>query len=231
MVIDDFGDVFGIFFALTGPEYSEADWYATAKLLRRKLLLVPDVKKVELFGVQQETIFVEMQRDQMARLGIRPQEDFASLKEQNLVVPSGRVDVGPMSLAINPTAEWTSTEDFENLLIRGGAEGTLVFLGDIAMVRRDTVDPLTTLLRYDGNQAIGIGISTVSGGNVVTMGAAVERRLEELAGRIPLGMEIHKVSFQADTVVEAIDDFVANLLKAVAIVFVVLLVAMGLSFC
>jgi multidrug efflux pump subunit AcrB len=228
VVIDDFGDVFGIFFALTGPEYSEADLYATAKLLRRELLLVPDVKKVDLFGVQQETIFVEMQRDQMARLGIRPQEVFASLKEQNLVVPSGRVDVGPMSLAINPTGEWTSTEDFANLLIRGGAEGTLVFLGDIATVRRDTVDPPTTRLRYDGNQAIGVGISTVSGGNVVTMGAAVERRLEELAGRIPLGMEIHKVSFQADTVVEAIDDFVANLLMAVAIVFVVLLVAMGL---
>lgn len=228
VVIDDFGDVYGIFFALTGPGYSEAELRDTAKMLRRELLLVPDVKKVELFGVQQEVIFVEMQRDRMAQLGIRPEEVFAALREQNLVVPAGRVDAGPMALAIDPTGEWTGTEDFENLLIRGGSGGTLVFLKDIARVRRDFIDPPTTTLRYDGEKAVGIGISTVSGGNVVVMGEAVQRRITELTSRIPLGMELHKVSFQADTVKAAINDFVKNLVAAVLIVFVVLLVAMGL---
>lgn len=228
LVIDDFGDVFGIFFALSGPDFSDADLYQVAKMLRRELLLVPDVKKVELFGVQQEVVYVEMQRDRMARLGISPAEVFAALREQNLVVPSGRVEAGPMSFAINPTGEWTSTKEFENLLIRGGSNDTLIFLGDIATVRRDFIDPPTTRLRYDGEPAIGIGISTVAGGNVVTMGAAVERRIDELRGSIPLGMELHKVSFQADTVTVAIQDFVENLIAAVLIVFVVLLLAMGL---
>ena len=229
LVVDDFGDVFGIFYALTGPEFSDAELYDTAKLLRRELLLVPDVKKIEIFGHQQEVIYIELARDRIAQLGIRPETIFAALREQNLVVQSGAVDVGPLALTINPTGEWTGVEDFENLLIRGGGDGgELVRLSDIANVRRDYIDPPTTSLRYDGERAIGIGISTVGGGNVVTMGAAVERRIRELGSQIPLGMELHKISFQADTVTEAIDEFILNLGMSIVIVFVVLLLAMGI---
>lgn len=229
VVFDDFGDVFGIFFALTGSDYSDADLYDTAKLLRRELLLVPDVKKVEIFGHQQEVIYIELARDRIAQLGIRPETIFAALREQNLVVNSGSVDVGPNAITINPTGDWTGVADFENLLIRGStASGDLIRLKDIATVRRDHIDPPTTSLRYDGQRAIGIGISTVGGGNVVTMGAAVERRVKELGSKVPLGMELHKVSFQADTVTKAIDEFIANLGMSVVIVFVVLLLAMGL---
>lgn len=228
LVIDDFGDVFGIFYALTGSEYSEADLYATAKMLRRELLLVSDVKKVELFGVQREVVYVEMERDRMARLGLRPEQVFAALREQNLVVPSGQIEVGPLAFPLDPTGEWTSTEDFGNLLIRGAEDGSLVFLADIANIHRGFADPPTTRLRYDGDAAVGIGISTIRGGNVVTMGAAVEKRLAELGSKIPLGMELHKVSFQADTVTSAIREFVGNLIAAGLIVFVVLLLAMGL---
>jgi multidrug efflux pump subunit AcrB len=229
LVLDDFGDVFGIFFALTGPEFSDAQLYDTAKLLRRELLLVPDVKKIELFGHQQEVIYIELARDRMAQLGIRPETIFAALREQNLVVQSGAVDVGQFAITINPTGEWTGVEDFENLLILGAGDrsGQLVYLKDIATVRRDYIDPPTTSLRYDGERGIGIGISTVGGGNVVTMGAAVERRIRELGSQIPLGMELHKISFQADTVTEAINEFIANLGMSVLIVFVVLLLAMG----
>jgi len=227
-VIDDFGDVYGILFALTGPEYSPADLYETAKMLRRELLLVDDVKKVDLFGVQQEVIYIEMQRDRMAQLGIRPGKVFAALGEQNMVVPSGRVDAGPLAVAISPTGEWQGVEDFENLLIRGGSGDTLVFLKDIAQVRRDWIDPPATSLLYDGENAVGIGISTVAGGNVVTMGESIKKRLNELQAAIPLGMELHSISFQADSVTEAVGEFFANLVAAVAIVFVVLLLAMGL---
>jgi multidrug efflux pump subunit AcrB len=230
VVIDDFGDVFGIFYALTGPDYTDAQLYETAKLLRRELLLVPDVKKIEFFGHQQEVIYIELARDRMAQLGIRPDEIFALLREQNLVISSGSVDVGPLVIPINPTGEWTGVKDFENLLIRGSAgdRRELVHLKDIATVRRDYVDPPTTSLRYDGKRAIGIGISTISGGNVVTMGKAVQRRIRELGSRIPLGMELQKVSFQGDTVTVAIDEFIKNLGMSVVIVFVVLLLAMGL---
>jgi multidrug efflux pump subunit AcrB len=101
-------------------------------------------------------------------------------------------------------------------------------LKDIATIRRDYVDPPTTSLRYDGERAIGIGISTVSGGNVVTMGNEVQRRIRELGSRIPLGMDLHKISFQGDTVTAAINEFIKNLGMSVVIVFVVLLLAMGL---
>ena len=228
LVLDDFGDVFGIFYALTGPDFSDAELYETAKLLRRELLLVPDVKKIEIFGHQQEVIYIELARDRIARLGIRPEAIFAALREQNLVVQSGAVDVGPLTLTINPTGEWTGVHDFENLLIRGGDGGELVRLSDIANVRRDYIDPPTTSLRYDGERAVGIGISTVGGGNVVTMGAAVERRIRELGSQIPLGMQLQKISFQADTVTEAINEFILNLGMSIVIVFVVLLLAMGI---
>lgn len=227
LVLDDFGDVFGIFYALTGPDFTDAQLYETAKLLRRELLLVPDVKKIELFGHQQEVIYIELARDRMAQLGIRPETIFEALREQNVVVNSGVVDAGPLAITIDPTGEWTGVEDFENLLIRSGSGSDLVYLRDLATVRRDYVDPPTTSLRYDGMRAIGIGISTISGGNVVSKGELVERRVGELASRIPLGIELQKVSFQADTVVDAINEFIVNLGMAVVIVFVVLLLAMG----
>src|SRR5215813_11371617 len=230
IVIDDFGDVFGIFYALTGPDYTDAQLYETAKLLRRELLLVRDVKKIEFFGHQQEVIYIDLARDRMAQLGIRPEEIFALLQEQNLVVSSGSTDVGTFSITINPTGEWTGVKDFENLLIRApsGDRRELIHLKDIATIRRDHVDPPTTSLRYDGERAIGIGISTVSGGNVVTMGNEVQRRIRELGSRIPLGIELHKISFQGDTVTAAINEFIKNLGMSVVIVFVVLLLAMGL---
>jgi multidrug efflux pump subunit AcrB len=230
VVIDDFGDVFGIFYALTGPDYTDAQLYETAKLLRRELLLVRDVKKIEFFGHQQEVIYIELARDRMAQLGIRPEEIFALLREQNRVVSSGSTDVGTFSITINPTGEWTGVKDFENLLIRApsGDRRELIHLKDIATIRRDHVDPPTTSLRYDGERAIGIGISTVSGGNVVTMGNEVQHRIRELGSRIPLGMELHKISFQGDTVTAAINEFIKNLGMSVVIVFVVLLLAMGL---
>jgi multidrug efflux pump subunit AcrB len=227
LVLDDFGDVFGIFFALTGPEFSDAQLYETAKLLRRELLLVPDVKKIEIFGHQQEIIFIELARDRIAQLGIHPDEIFGLLKEQNLVVRSGAADVGSMSITIKPTGEWTGVEDFENLLIRGGGGSELIYLKDIATVRRDTIDPPTTSLRFDGQRAIGIGISTIAGGNVVTMGEAVQERIRQLGSRIPLGMKLETISFQGDTVTQAINEFIANLVTSVIIVVVVLLVAMG----
>jgi multidrug efflux pump subunit AcrB len=227
LVLDDFGDVFGIFFALTGEDYTDAQLHETAKLLRRELLLVKDVKKVELFGVRQEVIYIEAPRDRMALLGIHPSEIVAALREQNMVISAGAVDVGPLAITIDPTGEWTSTEDFENLIIRGGPGSQLIYLRDIATVRRDYIDPPSTSLRYDGKGSVGIGISTVSGGNVVTMGRAVQDRITALGSQIPLGMELNKISFQADSVTVAINDFIANLGMAVAIVVVILLIFMG----
>jgi multidrug efflux pump subunit AcrB len=198
-------------------------------MLRRELLLVDDVQKVELYGVQQEVIYLEVSRDRSSQLGISPAEIHAALREQNLVVPSGAVDVGATRLAISPTGVFQTVEEFGELIIRRGEQsGELVHLRDIATIRRGYSEPPDTILRYDGKPAIGLGISTLSGGNVVTMGAAVERRIRDLGSEIPLGVELHKISFQADTVTVSINDFVSNLGQSVVIVIVVLLLAMGL---
>lgn len=228
VVVDDFGDVFGIFFAITGPDYTDAQLNEVAKLLRRELLLVPDVKKVEIFAARPEAIYVEVSRDRSAQLGISPDEIYRVLREQNLVAPAGFLDAGPARVPISPTGEIRNVRDLENLIIRhGGDSGELVSLKDVATVRRGYVDPAATILRYDGKPAVGLGISTVPGGNVVSMGAAVQRRIAELGSEIPLGVELHNISFQADTVTESINSFVTNLGQSIVIVIVVLLVAMG----
>jgi len=229
LVVDDFGDVFGIFYAITGGDYSYARLNEVAKMLRREFLTVGDVEKVQLFGVQPEVIYVEVSRDRAALLGISPEEINNALREQNLVVQSGAADSGPSRFAVSPTGEFQSEADFEDLVIRrGGEDGELVRLRDLAAVRRGYAEPPETILRYDGQPAIGLGISTVSGGNVVTMGRAVEARLAALASEIPLGVELHAVSFQGETVTESINAFVGNLLQSVVIVVAVLLLAMGL---
>jgi len=227
IVNDDFGDVFGIYFAVTGEGYSYAEMRDYVDLLRRELLLVKDVKKVDLYGIQNEVIYVEMARSKMAALGISQEVIYDSLKAKNLVADSGYVQVGPDYIPINPTGDFTSVDQFKDLLI-SNTGGRLVYLGDVATIKRGYVDPPTQMLKFDGNPALGMGISTVSGGNVVTMGEAVKKRIKELESQAPLGMEVNYVSYQSDAVTEAIDNFVNSLLQAIAIVIVVLLIFMGL---
>jgi multidrug efflux pump subunit AcrB len=227
LVVDDYGDVFGVFLALYGPEYSYAERKQVVDLLRRELLLVQDVAKIETYGELAEAIYVEPSRDRMSQLGIPPSAIADALRQKNVVSDAGRVKVGPEYIAIEPTGLIRNVEDFESLLIAPGSERQ-IYLRDVARVRRGYLEPPDHLLRYDGAPAIGIGISTVAGGNVVVMGQALERRLHELLPQIPLGIQIGIVSLQSEAVTQAIRGFTASLLEAVAIVVVVLLLFMGL---
>jgi multidrug efflux pump subunit AcrB len=229
IVNDDFGDVYGVYAVLTGEGYTMAELYEYAKLLRRELLLVQDVKRVILWGNVPETIFIEMSRAKMAALQISQDDIFRALQARNLPADAGRIELGTDFIAIVPTGEFQSEKEFGELLIttRGG-EGQLVFLRDVASVRRGYRDPPTQIIRHDGKQGIGIGISTVKGGNVVTMGEALQRKFEQLRAQTPIGMDIGAVSLQSEAVTAAIGGFMVNLLEAVAIVFVVLMIFMGL---
>jgi multidrug efflux pump subunit AcrB len=227
IVNDDFGDVYGIFLAIYGPEYSYAELVSFAKMLRRELVLVQDVAKIDFWGDRDEVVYVEPDRDRMSQLGILPQQIVNELQNRNLVSNAGRVRVGQEYIAIDPTGTFDSVEDIENLLITGQSSDQQIYLRDVATVRRGYAEPPSRLLRYDGHAAIGFGISTVQGGNVVTMGEAVEKRARELLDRTPLGMEFGIVSLQSDAVTLAISGFISSLLQAVAIVVVVLLLFMG----
>ena len=228
VVNDDYGDVWGIFIAIYGDEYTYAELKDVAKLLRRELLLVQDVAKVEFWGDRNEAIYVEPNRDRMSQLGIHPGQIISKLRDKNLVADAGRAKVGPEYITIAPTGTFTSVEDFEDLLILGNDSGKQIYLRDVADVRRGYSEPPRNVLEFDGHPAIGLGISAAQGGNVVAMGEAIEARMQQLKARIPLGVEFGVVSLQSEAVTTAINGFLVSLIEAVVIVVIVLLVFMGL---
>ncbi len=230
VVNDDFGDVYGIYVAITGEGYTHKEIYEYAKFLQRELLQSQDVKRIVLYGVRPEVIYVEMRREKMAELGIAPQDIYQALGAKNLPAESGYLTLGKEYIPINPTGEFQSEQQFGDLLVRSRGPGsdTLVYLRDVADIKRGYKEPPDTLLRYDRKPSIGLAISTVLGGNVVTMGKSLKKKFGELEPMRPVGMELNVVSLQTDAVAHAIKGFMVNLLEAVAIVIVVLLIFMGL---
>lgn len=228
LVNDDFGDVYGVFFCLYGDGFSYAELLEYAKLLRRELLLIKDVAKISLYGEQQEAVYLEIPRERLAQLGIPPELIRQTLVLQNQVAPAGRVEIDSRHVVIRPTGELHSVEDLGNLLIlQGDGARSKLYLRDVAVIERDYVEPYTRIMRYNGKRAVGLGVSTAKGGNVVKMGEALTARIEELMSQIPIGVELGVVSVQGETVTRSIKDFIVSLVEAVAIVIAVLLITMG----
>ncbi len=227
VVNDDYSDVYGVFFALHGDEYSYRELYDVAKMLRKELVLVKDVAKVELFGVVPEVIYIEFDRERLSQIGISPEVIANQLVAEGIVVDAGKVQAGPEHLNIQPDSLIHSSQDLGDILISQG-DKSQTRLRDIANIKRGYKDPARSKLHMDGHKAIGIGVSTETGGNVVSMGEGIKQRLQELEGRFPLGMELEVIYMQSDMVTTAIDAFLINLVEAVLIVIVVLLLFMGL---
>ena len=228
LINDDFGDVYGVFLALTGDGYSQRELQKTAEDLRLELLLCEDVGRIDFWGFQQEVVYVEFDRVKMAKLGLPPAVIFNTIRQQNSVTETGRVQVDSEHVRLRVTGEYVSVQDLGDQLLQGGGQGGMIRLKDVAAISKGYLDPAQELLRQNGESAVGIGISTVSGGNVVTMGDSVKARLDELESRIPVGMELHTIAYQADTVRSAVNGFVLNLFEAVAIVVFLLVIFMGL---
>ncbi len=229
IVYDDFGQVYGVFYAVYGDGFSYAELKEVAKKLRRELLLVQDVRDVEFFGIQDEVVYVELARAKLAQLGVSPEAVYTSLAGQNLVADSGKADVGPYEFRIQPTGEFTSVAQIGDLLIlQDDATDTKLYLKDFANIRRGYVDPPGPIMHFNGMSAIGLGISTVEGGNVVTMGEALSKRINELTAEMPIGVEVGVIAHQANAVTASINNFVVSLVEALIIVVGVLMIAMGL---
>lgn len=230
LVNDDFGDVYGVYVAISGEGYSYRELYEYAKFLQRDLLGVKDVKRIVLYGEQPEVIYIQMRREKMAELGVSPDDIFTALGAKNLPANAGQLTLGEEMIPINPTGEFTSEQQFGDLLIqkRGSSSQRQVYLRDVAAISRGYREPTEKLLRYDSKPGIGLAISTVSGGNVVTMGDALAERAQTLKTRAPVGMDIDIIALQPDAVSASINGFLINLAEAVVIVVLVLLVFMGL---
>ncbi len=230
-VVDDYGDVFGVFYGIYGDGYSYAELKDYAKILRRELLLCQDVAKVDLIGDQAEVVYLEIPRARLATMGISPKQIQDAIAGQNNAADAGSIEIGDKFIRLSPTGKLESVEELGELLIvaAGGAGSPAIRLKDLASIRRGYADPPKNFLRYNGHPCIGLGISTVKGGNVVVMGAAIDRRLEELRAETPIGIEFGVISHQADSVNVAVSGFLVNLIEAVVIVVAVLLLTMGMQ--
>jgi multidrug efflux pump subunit AcrB len=227
-VNDDFGDVYGLVFALTGEGYPLHDLGEIAEDLRRELLLCRDVGRIDFWGLPTEAVYVEMDRAKLVQLGIAPTAVIQAISHQNAITESGKVEVGPEDIRLRVTGDYGDVDKLAEALIRVGADGRMIRLGDVAVVARELVEPQGEIMLWNGRPAVGMGISTISGGDVVAMGEAVDQRLRSLEARIPLGVEAHFIANQSRTVREAVQGFVFNLVAAVAIVVALLMVFMGL---
>ena len=226
---DDYGDVYGIFFALTGPGYTYKELKDIADNIKKELLQVKDVAKIEIIGIQQEAVYVEFSPEELAQLGIPQGKIYKTIEKQNKVEPKGKVEVGPEFQRIDPTGAFGSIDQIGDTIINGDNPDKLIYLKDIAKIRRDYIDPPDFLVRFNGKPALAMGISTVKGGNVIKLGEAIKEKIHEIKGTLPLGIDFNIISYESDTVKEAVDSFVINLLEALIIVVVLLLLFMGIA--
>lgn len=228
MVNDDFGDVYGMLYAISGDGYSDDELRDYVDVLRRELVLVDGVGKVAVGGQQQEQVVVEISRSRLASLGIAPQQIANLLQTQNVVSNAGALQVGPDSVRIHPSGEFQSVAELEQLIISNPAAKELIYLGDVAKVYRASAEVPSHLIRFAGNNALSLGVSFTAGVNVVAVGDAVSQRLQELEYLRPIGMEVSEIYNQPAEVKNSVNGFILNLVEAVVIVIVVLLVFMGL---
>ncbi|MEL6946644.1 MAG: efflux RND transporter permease subunit [Pseudomonadota bacterium] len=227
-VYDDFGDVFALYFAIVGDGFSLPEIHDYAKQLQKELVLVPGVSKVQLIGAPQEVVYVEYQPSRLASLGLSSSQIAQLLEGQSSVTSAGAVDAGTTRLTIRPTSAVASLDALGDLRIAAGESGQSFRLRDIAKISLGTKEPVQKLLFRNGQPAIGMGISNTIGGNVVTMGTAVNARIAELTSQRPLGIELAPISDQSVSVKTSVADFVVNVIVALAIVVGTLLVFMGL---
>jgi multidrug efflux pump subunit AcrB len=227
IVRDDFSDVYGVMLAITGPDYSYKDIEHYADFLRRELVLVDGVGKVMLSGERQEQVIVEVSRAQLGNFGIPPKQVANLLQTQNAVANAGRVTINEESMRIATNGEFSSVEDMEKLVISNPGASERIYLRDVADIYRETKDIPDHVVRYNGKPSLWLALSFADDVNVVEVGERLEQRLNELSYAQPIGMSVERIYDQPHEVENSVNNFLLNLVEAVAIVVVALLLSMG----
>ncbi|MHA7601454.1 efflux RND transporter permease subunit [Alicycliphilus sp. T452] len=224
---DEFGDVFGVIYALQGEGFSYAELKDFADEVRQQLLRVKDVAKVEQFGVQDEKVWVEVSQKRLAQLGLDFNAVLQQLGAQNAVESAGVIQSPQDMVQVRVGGQFTSVEQLRAMPIRG-ASGAQLRLSDIAEVRRGYVEPPSVKVRFQGREAIGLGISMAKGGDIIALGKALRAAAAGIQARLPAGVQLHQVQDQPASVAASVNEFVKVLIEAVVIVLGVSFVSLGL---
>jgi multidrug efflux pump len=224
---DDFGDVYGVIYALQADGFSNAELKTFADTARQRLLRVPDVAKVELFGAQDEKLFVEISQKRLAQLGLDISQVLAQLGQQNAVQPSGVVQTPLDMVQVRVGGQFNSPDELRAMPIRG-ASGKQLRLGDIATITRGYVDPPSVKVRHQGQEVIALGVSMAKGGDIIALGKALQAESGAIEKSLPAGITLVQLQDQPRAVSSSVNEFVRTLMEAVGIVLAVSFVALGL---
>ncbi len=222
---DEFGDVYVNIYALTGNGYDMGQLRQEATRIARELRTLPDIKKVDLLGVQEDRIYVEVAPAKLASLGITPGQVAEALTKQNAVAPAGFVETATDRVRLRVSGAFDSTEKIRNADLAIG--GHHLRLGDIAEVKRGQADPPSPRMRFMGQDAIGIAVTMAKGGDVIALGRHLQENTDRLARDLPLGMEVGTVANQPNIVKESLQLFLQSLTEAVIIVLGVSFLSLG----
>lgn len=222
---DRFGDTFGIIYGFTADGFTHRELRDTVEAVRSRLLLVPDVAKIEIIGAQDERIFLDFSVTELANLGIDRARLIGALQAQNVVSPSGVMRTDEEALTLRASGAFGSELDLLDVNFAVGDR--MLRLGDIATVSRGYADPPQPIFRVNGEDAIGIGIAMRDGGDILALGQAIKAEMATLTADIPYGIETHLVADQAVTVKDAIAEFMSSLWQAIGIILVISFISLG----
>ena len=213
---DEFGDTYGIVYGFTADGFTHRELRDYVEDVRKQLLELPDISKIDVLGAQDERVYVEFSTEQLAGLGIDRAALIAALEAQNAVTPQGVVQTGDEKILVRVSGAFRSEQDI--LAVNFVANGRMIRLGDIAHVTRGPADPAQPMFRVNGSDGIGLAIAMRKGGDVLALGRNVERAMAEIKANLPVGIEPTLVADQPVTVEHAVDDFMEALWEAIAIV-------------
>ncbi len=237
IVLDDYGDVYGMFFAISSDGYSKEELNHYSKYIKRELEAIEGVSKAILYGKADSVIEIVIDRAKMAHLGINEKMIYAAILQQNIPLPTQQIEQGTRYLRLQLNTSFQRIEDIENLVIFSksnlfktltGETGNTLVLKDIAEIKKSSLNPSSNMMRFCGKMSIGLQLSPENGTNVVKTGKRIDEKLKEISSKLPLGIEVHKIYYQPELVSNAISQFVYNLIASVAVVIGVLLFTMGM---
>jgi multidrug efflux pump len=222
---DEYGDVTGLLYAVKGDGIDQGELSDIAEDIKRRLLKVPMVKKVDIYGKQAKKVYVEFSNERLAALGITPVQIAESLRSQNMVLASGQIDTRSDRVMVRVSGQFASLDDIRNVPVAVG--GRELKLGDFTTVTRGYEDPPQYTVRHNGQQVLMLGLVMTDDGNIVELGKSLEATIAKVQSELPYGVDLERVADQPTVVAESVWEFERSLLEALAIVLAVCLLTLG----